>query len=727
MQRVSEKPHTYRLNGRGVEHLDPLLDCLVIVTRLLGHPVSTEALKQGLPLQQNRLNAPLFIRAAEQTGFSARLIKTQLHEISPLVTPVVLLLKDGRACVLTAIDRGRKKARIIQPESGEGTRDVTFVQLEHEYAGHAFFIREQYRYDERAEANLEVRSRHWFWGTLFRSWRIYRDVLLASALINLFAVVSPLFVMNVYDRVVPNNAIDTLWVLAIGALVVFSFDTVLKLLRSHFIDLAGKKSDIILSSRIFSRVMGMTMANRPQSVGAFARKLQDFESIREFITSSTVTALVDLPFALLLLMVMGFIGGPLIVVPLTGMALIALYGLIIQRPLAKTIDNTVRASGQKNAMLIESLSGLESIRAARAEGELQGRWEKSVGHIARWSARSKLLTASTGVVVGFVQQLVTVALIVAGVYLIMKGELSMGGLIASVMLAGRCLTPMAQIASLSTRYNQARAALTELNNVMQQPLEKSEEKQFVHRERLQGQIAFTHVSFQYPKQHGKALDDVSFSISPGEKVGIIGRSGSGKTTLNRLLLGLYQSASGVVRFDGLDSRQIDPSDLRRNIGTLLQDSSLFYGRVRDNITMGAGFVEDAALLGAAEIAGVMDFVRHHPEGLDMPVGERGANLSGGQRQCVALARALITDPPILLLDEPCTTLDNTSEYLVRQRLKQYILSKTLIMVTHKGTMLELVDRLIVLDHGKVIADGPKQQVLQSLAASVPPAAQEVRS
>ncbi|MTI15317.1 type I secretion system permease/ATPase [Sansalvadorimonas verongulae] len=698
----------------GSTHLDPLLDSLVTVTRIHGRPSSADALKHGLPLQDGKLTAELFIRAAERGGFSARLVKTPLRRISPLVLPAVLLLKGRKACVLTGIDRKAKTAKVILPESGSGAQEVPFLALAREYAGHTFFIKEKYQYDDRAPETLNVRSRHWFWGTITKSWRIYRDVLLASFLINIFALASPLFVMNVYDRVVPNNAIETLWVLAIGAFILFSFDTALKLMRGYFIDLAGKKSDILLSSRIFEKVMGLSMASRPQSVGSFSRNIQEFESIRDFITSSTVTALVDLPFTILILLVIGFIGGPLAVIPFVGAALIALYGIALQGPLRRSVDKTVRSSAQKNATLIEVLTSIESLKVARAESEMQARWEKNVGHIAKWGIQSKMLSSSAGTVASFITQLVTISMVVGGVYLIAAGELSMGGLIATVMLSGRALAPMAQVAGLSTRYNQSKVALAALNDIMKMPSDRPEGKSFAHRPTLKGDIEFDQVNFSYPGQEFKALNNVNLRIKAGEKVGIIGRIGSGKSTVEKMLLGLYQPESGAVRVDGVDLRQINPSDLRHNIGCALQDATLLYGTLKENIALGVSHMEDSAIIQAAELSGVKEFANRHPDGLDMQVGERGVCLSGGQRQSVSLARAMLVDAPIIVLDEPCSAMDNTTESRLRDNLRKYCEKRTLLLVTHKASMLELVDRLIVMDQGRIVADGPKEQVFAAL-------------
>ncbi|WOG28360.1 type I secretion system permease/ATPase [Endozoicomonas sp. 8E] len=696
------------------QEFDPLLECLSILTKHYGKPFSHDSLRAGLPLENGKLTAELFSRAAQRAGLASKTHKRALKDISPLVTPAVLFLKERKACILIDIDHEEGNARVIIPEAGEGVRNINLPDLEEYYTGYTIYVREKHRYDKRTPTTLNIRSRHWFWGTILGSWRIYRDVLLASLLINIFVVASPLFVMNVYDRVVPNQAFDTLWVLAIGAIIIFSFDFVLKMIRSYFIDLAGKKSDILLSSRVMERVLGLSMSAKPVSVGSFAKSLQEFESIREFITSSTVIALVDLPFTLIILMVILILGGPLAYIPLLCMALIAVYSFAIQGPLKRSVEKTLRSNSQKNATLIESLSGMEALKIAQAESEIQYKWEKAVGHIATWSIKTKLLSSSASTVSAYVQQMCNIALVCYGVFLISEGDLSMGGLIATVMLSGRCLAPMAQVAGLATRYNQAKSALDGLNDIMDMPVERPADRDYVNRPELAGSIEFDGVDFTYPGQEIQALRNINLHIKPGEKVAIIGRIGSGKTTIEKLILGLYEPNEGAIRVDGIDLRQINPSDLRSSIGCVSQDITLFYGSIKENITLGASFVDDAALLKAAEISGVTEFANKHPNGMDMIVGERGQNLSGGQRQSIALARALLMDPPILVLDEPSSSMDNTTELRVKEQLKKQCKDKTIVLVTHKASMLELVDRLILVDNGKIVADGPKDQVHAAL-------------
>ncbi|REG84173.1 type I secretion system permease/ATPase [Marinomonas pollencensis] len=705
----------WQVAGSDLEYPNPLLDCLVLLSKYFHNPYSADSIAAGLPITDNDMTPALFKRAAQRIGISSRFIKRPLLKIPSMVLPAVLLLKDHQACVLLSIDHQNKTATVMRPEAGEGEFTLSLDELMAAYSGYCFFVKPIYQFDKRSEKESEKASKkHWFWGTITRSWRIYRDVFIASLLINVFAVASPLFVMNVYDRVVPNNAFDTLWVLAIGATVVYMFDFLLRTLRAYFIDIAGKKSDILISASIFSKVNNITMASRPQSVGAFAKNLQEFESIRDFITSASITTLVDIPFMFLIVGVIWLIGGPVGYIPIITIFLILMYSVIIQVPLRRSIEESQKTASQKNAVLIESLYNAESVKLNNAEGVLQQKWETAVGNIADWGVKTRQLAQSSSSFAAMAQQLTTVVIVIVGVYQISEGNMSMGALVASVMLTGRALGPMAQVAGLATRYNQAKSAFTSLNEIMNSPVENPDDVKFVHRPKFDGAFQFDAVSFAYPEQEQAAISAININIKPGEKVGIIGRIGSGKSTLGKLMTGLYTPMDGAVRVDGVDVRQINPTDLRRNVGSVSQDVTLFYGSIRDNIVMGVPYMEDEAILRAAELSGVSEFANRKPSGLDSIVGERGMQLSGGQRQSIAIARALLFDPPILILDEPTASMDNTTETRMKRRLMNVVKDKTLILITHKASMLDMVDRIIVMDNGRLIADGPKAQVHEAL-------------
>ncbi len=694
---------------------DPLLDCLITLTKLHGRSATRTGLSAGLPLVQNRLTVELFSRAADRADLASRIVKRFLHKIANLQLPAVLLLNDREACVLVEKIEGGKKLRILMPETGMGEKIVSLDDLEKFYSGYAIFVRPKFRTTREHAADLDTgATKNWFWGTIFQSWRIYRDVIVASFLINLFGLASSFYILNVYDRVIPNSAFETLWVLSIGITVIYLFGSLLQGLRGYFVDEAGKKANLIISSLLLQKVLGLKLEARPQSIGSFSNNLREFESVLEFITSFSITALIDLPFMVLGLFVIWYIGGSIVFAFLAAMALLLIYSLSVQIPLQKAVGKTFAASAQKNAILVEGLSGLETIKMLGAESKVQRAWEEAVSYIAKWSARSRFLSSSVSQVSYFIQSMVVVVLVIAGVYMISEGQLTQGGLIALVILSRQVLGPMAQVANLATRFHRAKQALKTLNDIMALPVERPPGQTFLHRTRFQGVIGLKNLTFTYRDQTTKVLNNITLEIGAGEKVGVIGPIGSGKTTLGKLIMGLFEPSSGMVSMDGTDIRQIDPAELRHFIGYVPQDIMLFRGTIRENITMGTHDIDDMSILRAAELAGVAEFVKKQPLGFDMEVGEFGRGLSGGQRQCIALARAVLLDPPVLVLDEPTSNMDNRTEIHLKDNLSKIIKEKTLLLITHRASLLEMVDRLIVIDNGAIVADGPKASVLAAL-------------
>lgn len=693
---------------------DSLLESLVFLTKYYGHPYQGDALINDLPLADGKLTPLLFSRAAERAELSAHHASYALADISELLLPCILLFDNATAGVLLEIDSEQSRCRIMLPNSGDGEQWLALETVTASYSGQVIFTKPKFRFDARSPKVLDNQDGHWFWGTLRRSSYIYRDVLIGSLLINLFAVVTPLFTMNVYDKIVPNLSFDSLWVLAIGASIVFIFDFILRMLRSHFIDVAGKKSDVLLSAQIFSKVMGMRMEARPASTGAFAKHLQEFESVRDFLTSATVTALVDIPFSILFLFIIWIFAGYMVWVPIVAILVLVIMSALVQGPLKRSIEEGSRLASQKNANLVEGISGLETIKLFGAQGTFQHRWEQAVSHIAHWGMKTRRITNSVSTLAGVTQQFTTVGLIVLGVYLIAAGELSMGGLIAAVMLSGRAVGPMIQVSMLSTRYNQARSAMTILEQIMASPDEQAVGRRFVHHPVFTGDISFNDVCFRYPDTEHDVLHNINLQIKAGEKIGIIGRIGSGKTTLERLVVGLYKPTAGSLRIDGIDIEQLQPSALRRNVGCVPQDVNLFYGTIRDNIVIANPLADEEQVLRAAQRAGVTLFTNQDPYGLDKQVGEGGRQLSGGQRQAIAISRALLNDPIMLMLDEPTSNMDNRSELYIKQELLKLSAQQTLLLVTHRSSMLDVVDRLIVMEQGRIVADGPKDAVLKQL-------------
>lgn len=710
---TTQTPLASQAKTRPEQYDDPLLDSLLVLCSLHQRSASRATLVSGLPLPDHRLTLELLPRAAARAGLQGRLLQRSLEQIPDLALPALLLLESGHSAILLAVDTQAGSARIMPSESDGGEQVIPLEQLARHYSGQAFFAQPRHRFDiDRGE--LIPRTKSWFRDTLKRSRALYADALAASFIINLIGMCIPLFVMNVYDRVVPNQATATLWVLALGVSGAFIFDLVLKTLRGLCLDLAGKKTDLIISATLFERITGMSMANRPARVGSFAQSIHDFQSLRDFLSSLTLASLIDLPFTLLILLVIALIGGNMAWIPFLAFPLAALVGWLLQRPLAEVMERTMALSSERQSTLIETLSGLDAVKVNNAQSERQHLWEHTIGTLSRLELRARMLSSLAMNSTAFLQQMAGVITIVFGVYKIIDGDLSMGGLIACYMLGSRALAPLSQVSGLLTRYQQAKVTLNSVNQMMDLPQERQEQEKPLKRHQLKGAIEFRQVNFTYPEQEQPALRDVNLAIRPGEKIGIIGRSGSGKSSLAKLIIGLNQPESGSLLVDGMDVRQLDVSDLRQNIGYVPQDIQLFAGTLRDNLTSGARFVEDETILQAAERAGVHDFARLHPKGYELQVGERGLQLSGGQRQNVALARALLLDPPILLLDEPTSAMDNATEERIKRTLSEVSADKTLLLVTHRASMLSLVERLVIVDRGRIIADGPKESVMEAL-------------
>lgn len=693
--------------------IDPLVECLMVLGTHYGQATTREALVAGLPLRNQKLDPVLFARSARRIGLSSKVFKKRLNTINTALLPAILLLEDNQACVLLELQGST--AKVVFPELIDSVVDMPLEELDDRYIGRVIFARPGFRFDQRSPEFKHHRSdQHWFWGCLKENMPLYRDVLLAAFFINLLAVALPLFTMNVYDRVIPNTAMETLWTLAIGVVIVVVADGVLRTIRGYYLDLANKRIDIQLSADIMERVLGIRMESRPPSAGSFAANLRSFESIRDFITSATITAVIDLPFTFIFLALIFWIAGPMVLPVFCGILIIVVFALSAQRKMQQLTETTYRASALRNATLIESLVGLDTVKAMAAESVMQKRWEQSAAFLARVSIRLRTLASFNLNLVMWVQQLVTVAVIIAGVYLITEGELSMGGLIASTMLTARAMAPLGTVAGLLSQFHNARTAYFSLNDIMQTPVERPDDARFVHRQKLQGKIEFRNVSFTYPESDTPSLINVSFTIEPGEHVAILGRIGSGKSTLKKLAIGMYQPSEGAVLIDGVDARQLDPAELRQQMGYVAQDVTLFYGSLRENLVLAHPQADDEAVIRAAEFAHLSDFVNAHPKGFDMLIGERGDSLSGGQRKSVGLARAVIHDPTVLLLDEPTGSMDHSTETWVIRKLKDYGVGKTLLISTHRTSILNLVQRIIVIDNGKIVADGPRDSVAEAL-------------
>lgn len=727
-----ETPNAWPLEADRVAIHDPLVNCLKLLAGHYGRRASVASLTSGLPIPKQGITPVLFQRAAERANLNAHMVERPLDSlaIAPNL-PCIMVLEGNQSCILWEVKQPELKKKVkkknIQvhpdarfvvqfPETEDDRIEMPLQELLKIYSGYVFYVRPIARIDDRAGPAEIDNARSWFWSALWENRKIYTEVVAAAIMINLFALGSSLFVMNVYDRVVPNNAIETLWVLAVGVLIVYVFDFLLKNLRSHFLDHAGRKADIKVSARLFEQMLGMTMEARPASAGVMASHMREFESLRDFFTSATMAALIDLPFIFFFIAIIAIIGGPIAFVPLFAIPIVLAVGMSLQKPLQAAIKQSMMESALKNALLFETISGLETVKVQAAEGHTQRRWEELTDKASRTSVKTRKVNSFALNFATFVQQLVSVFVVIVGVFLIKEGDISMGALIACVILSGRAMAPLAQIAGLLTRMHQSAEGLRQLDVLMKKDVERPAGKHFISMPSIQGKVEFRDVLFHYPKQTVPALNNLNFNLEPGDHVGVIGAVGSGKTTIERLLINLYQPESGSVQLDGTDVRQIDPGDLRRNVGAVQQSPQLFFGSVRENITMGHEMAPDRAVLRAAELAGVTEFLKESQAGLDTQVGERGEALSGGQRQAVAIARALLYDPPVLILDEPTASMDPASENRLRKRLHHVTEGRTTLLITHKGSMLTLVDKLILLDRGRLIAFGPKDEVIRKLQA-----------
>lgn len=704
-----------------IDQHDALQACLLFVARHLQCPTSAAAVRAGMIGHAERMTPALFIAAARRAGMAAAFGQRAIEAIPEALLPVVLLLNDNSAVVLLEFNAAGE-AVIFDPAFGEQSIIRPLAELKAVYRGGLIGVRAAWRPEAGVATGAGADARgHWFWGALRNNGWTYSQILLAAALTNLLGLSTSLFIMVVYDRVLPNEAIESLLALALGVGIALGFDFIIKSLRGVFVESAGRKADMTMARRIFDHLLDMQVASKKGDTGAFANTMREFETLRDFFASASVVALVDLPFIFLFIWVIHLIGGPLYLVPLLAVPIVLLVGVAIQPFLSRISEESFEEGRAKQSVLVEAISGLETIKATGASAMVRERWESSIRQQGHTGRRARLLQQLALNVTTLTQQAAQVAIVIYGVFLIGDGVISMGAMIASVILTGRTLGPLAQLAQTMSRINQARTSYRAIDRFMGEPSERPAGRHFLSRPRLGGRIEFRAVSFSYPEAPAPTLKDVSFRIEPGERVAILGRVGSGKSTIARLLLGLYTPESGSVLVDDTDIRQIDPADLRHNIGTVLQEPWLFSGTLRQNIAVGGINPSDEEIFAAARSSGAHDFIANHPHGYDRRVAERGEGLSGGQRQLICIARAMVGRPPIFLLDEPTSAMDVQTEQALIKRLGATMAESTLLVITHRPSLLQWVDRVIVIDQGQVAADGPKQAVLRNLGATTGPA------
>lgn len=694
---------------------DPLTECLLILCRFHDRNTTRDNLISGLPLNNGQLSPSHFERAAKRADLASKFAKRKLTQINSSLMPAILILKDEdnrqSACVLLAVTDGN--AQLIYPDLPDTVVEKPLYQLESDYSGQVIYVRPEFHFDSRA-TQFTQNTMHWFWGVIKENHGLYRDILIASIFINLFAIAMPLFVMNVYDRVVPNHTTETLWMLAIGIGLVMCAELALRLARNWFIDLGANRADIKISAELLEHVMGLKLKNRPISSGSFVSNIQSFESIRNFIGSLTVVALVDLPFVLLFATIVALINIYLVIPILLGALFLLVYAMLAQRKMHSLSLDAMQAGSMRNATLYDGIANLETIKSLNIESKTQTDWEKTNLFLTHNAAKMRLISASITQGAHWTQQIVGVSVIIIGVYLIIESQISQGALIASYMLSVRAMSPISQTAGLLSQYHYAATAYDSLDNLMALETERATDKDWISPNFVRGEIEFKNVNFRYSEEDEYVLKDVSFKIQPGESIALLGRNGSGKSTLEKLILGLYEPESGSVMVDGINLKHFDPAVLRRHIGYMPQENTLFFGTLKDNITITNPFVSDEQILKVSRFCGLNSLLQTHSAGLELPVGEQGRLLSGGQKQAVALARALVGEPPILLFDEPTGSFDYACRKDFVQRVPEIAKGKTLLMITHNINLIEQASRVMVMDSGKIIADGPTETVLEAL-------------
>jgi ATP-binding cassette subfamily C protein LapB len=692
--------------------IDSFEESLLYVLRLLGSPLSATALRSRVAKLPGPWSAEDVAEAAESLGFTVEAVTGRVDR-SWTHFPLIFPLSENDAVVVVA-----------QPEADQfelywpgedGTSQVSAIELE-ALCSHQQQEKKGLLITRRARATTMKdgpvgRYGHWFFGPIFQAKKLYLHVAIAALLTNLFAVTTSIFSMTVYDRVIPNGAVDTLYALLIGAGIIFFSDFLIRSLRGYFLDVAGARADMVVGDTLFEQILDMQMGAKKGSTGSVANMLKEFESLREFLTSTTLVTLIDIPFTIIFLLLIWTIGGPMVWVPLAVIPLMLGAGLLVQPRLSRLTEAAYEDGQNKQSVLVETLNGMETIKSLGAGALMRHRWQQAVLHQSELGLKQRMWSSFATNVANLSQQLVQVGVVTTGFFLVGEGQIGFGAIIASSILAGRAISPLSQLSQLLSRMNQSLSSYRALSELMTQPREHSEDRNFITREQFSGKIEFRDVSFTYPGSETRTLNNLSFTIEPGERVAILGKIGSGKTTVAKLMLGLYQPDEGAVLIDGVDVRQIDPADLRKGVGAVLQDVWLMSGSIRENIALGVDAISDEAVLKAARIAGVEDFISQHPHGYSLQVGERGEGLSGGQRQAVSIARAIVAEPTIWLFDEPSSAMDQQAEVVLVNRLQEAIGERTFVTITHKSSMVALASKVVVIDQGRATYVGPPEKVL----------------
>lgn len=653
-------------------------------------------------------------RMARHMGLDLRFTPFSKKFLDPWRLPLVAEFKNGQVGFLKQMDSQGTISVIFSGDEGLAL-DLPLSHIKR-YVKRLLVLRPiSSVQDARVDDYIKPHQKGWLRPIIFRDWPRYLDITLASLLTNVLALSGILFSIQTYDRVVPSQSIPTLWVLFGGVMLAIFFEFIMRITRARITDIVGKRADLRISDLVYGHALRIRNEARPKSTGTFIAQIRELESIRETITSTTMGALVDLPFVFLFFFILWLIGGPLVLVPLSALPLLLLPGLFAQRPLARLAQEGMREAALRNAMLVEAVQSIEDIKLLRAEARFQNQWNQVNAISADIGIRQRTLVSWLTTLSQETQSIIFALTLLVGASMVIRGEITTGVLVGSSILGSRTIVPLAQWAGVFSRLQQAKISYQALDELMKKPVDQAEHDKFLHRPILLGkyQIEGAEV-FHSEEDKRPALFVKQLTIQAGDRIAVLGRMGAGKSTLLQLLSGMIRSARGKVLLDDTKMEQIDPADLRRDVGYLSQNAKLFFGTVRDNLTMGRPFASDEEILRALNLSGALPLIQDQGHGLDYIIQEGGYGLSGGQRQALLLARTLLLDPHILLLDEPTAVMDDITERSVVEQVKPWLESRTLVVATHRPAILEWVEKIMVINQGQVVLYGPKDTVLEKL-------------
>lgn len=695
----------------------PWLQAILTVAQHYRIQPSEEQIRLQLDWNKYQNIDDLLQIVTKQLGLNYRHADFSTDVLNPWRLPVVIEFKDGQVAVIEKVDQqGNASLQLSGDQGLSQTFDLKSLQAN---AKQIFIFRPETSIpDARVDEYIKPYEQSWFWSIVLKDWKRYTDIMLASMIANILALATIIFSMQVYDRVVPAQSIPTLWVLAGGVLIAAIFEFTLRVARVYLSDIIGKRADLKISDRVFGHALRIRNKDRSKSTGSFISQIRELEGVRELVTSTTISAIADLPFFFLFLAIFWVIGGNLFWVMLIVVPLMIIPSILAQKKLAQLAQEGMREGAIRNAILVEAVQGIEDIKLLRAEARFQNQWNHMNEVSADISMRQRKITGWLNAWTQKIQGLTYAVVVLVGCFAVMKGDMTTGALVACSILSSRMLGPISQITGVLGRWQQAKVAKQGLDELMKKPVDRPDRAQLIHRPTILGEYEFKGVLFKYSEDDPRPSVVIpQLKIKAGEKIAILGRNGAGKSTLLQLLAGMQTPVQGKISLDGIDQNLIDPDDIRRDLTLLNQNAQLFYGTIRENLTLGAPLATDHDIINALKLTNALEIVEQKKEGLDHIVLEGGVGFSGGQKQSLLLARSILRNPNILLLDEPTAALDDVSERTLINNLKEWSAHRTLVIATHRPAVLQLVNRIIVIHEGKIVKDGPRNEILNSSQAN----------